>query len=177
MDTITAIEGRKAFKNFEEHSLPKVIIESILELATKAPSIKNRQPCEYAVVMGDNIKNLRELISKSSISENLDFTIIENSAAVIFILNRFLEKDNIINDTTLLDSISIGTSIQNILLSTQSFGLGATIISDFYNISDDITSWLKLKGTVMSAILIGFPSENLLEKTKKSHTEVTKWFD
>lgn len=176
MDTITAIEGRKAFKNFEEHSLPKVIIESILELATKAPSIKNRQPCEYAVVMGDNVKKLKEIIDKSSIVENLDFTIIDNSAAIIFVLNRFLDKNTKVDHTTLLDSISLGTSIQNILLSTQSFGLGATIISDFHYISDDITNWLNLKGTVMSAILIGFPSENLLEKTKRNHSEVTTWF-
>ncbi len=42
MDVIRAIEERRSIRKFKDKVVSKEIIEKILELATKAPSGKNR---------------------------------------------------------------------------------------------------------------------------------------
>lgn len=53
MDIIRAIEERRSIRKFKDKVVPKEIIEKILELATKAPSGKNRQPWKFVVAQNN----------------------------------------------------------------------------------------------------------------------------
>ena len=50
MDAIKSIEERRSIRKFQNKIVPKEIIERLLELATKAPSGKNRQPWRFVVL-------------------------------------------------------------------------------------------------------------------------------
>ncbi|WP_395939553.1 nitroreductase family protein [Clostridium sp. DJ247] len=49
MDTIKVIEERRSIRKFQNKIVPKETIERLLELATKAPSGKNRQPWRFVL--------------------------------------------------------------------------------------------------------------------------------
>ncbi len=52
MKLTEAIEGRKSIRAFKPDSVPKEIIQSILQLAVRAPSAINLQPWEFTIVSG-----------------------------------------------------------------------------------------------------------------------------
>ncbi|MDR5588931.1 nitroreductase family protein [Clostridium aquiflavi] len=69
MDVIKTIEERRSIRKFQDKTVSKEIIEKILELTTKAPSGKNRQPWRF-IVLQDRRKD--ELVSLMKFSLNRD---------------------------------------------------------------------------------------------------------
>jgi len=65
MDLIEAIEGRKSIRAFKPDSVPKEMIENILQLAMKAPSAINLQPWEFTVVGGKEKERLCRRLLKA----------------------------------------------------------------------------------------------------------------
>lgn len=178
MDAITAISERKGMRKFQEQSLPKVIIENILELAIKAPSCKNRQPWKFAIVQGDKVLELKKLIEESSGSLDIDLDCVENASAVIFIFNRLSNTEEDYDEKKLImDSISIGSAIQNILLVSQTFKLGSLLVSDFIELDREIESWLGESDQLVSGILIGFPDESPTDRDTVHYSEISEWYE
>ncbi|WP_211266243.1 nitroreductase family protein [Andreesenia angusta] len=178
MDAITAISERKGIKKFHDQSLPKVIIENILDLATKAPSCKNRQPWKFAIVQGDMILELKDLVESSPKDLDIDLTCVENASAVIFVFNRLSRtEDDYSENKLIMDSLSIGSAIQNILLVSETFKLGSLLVSDFIELGDEVAEWLGESDQLVSGILIGFPDENPKGRPKVHYSEVSKWYE
>ncbi len=65
MDLIQAIDGRRSIRAFKPDSVPKELIEKILNLVIKAPSAINLQPWEFVVVMGEEKERLSRKLIKS----------------------------------------------------------------------------------------------------------------
>ena len=63
MDIIKAIEDRRSIRKFQDKVVPKEIIERILELATKAPSGKNRQPWRFVVLQNNSKDELVKIMN------------------------------------------------------------------------------------------------------------------
>jgi len=59
MDVIEAIRARKSIRSFKPDPVPGVVLEQILELATRAPSAMNTQPWEFTVLTGDVLDRVR----------------------------------------------------------------------------------------------------------------------
>lgn len=178
MDAITAISERKGMKKFHEQSLPKVIIENILDLAIKAPSCKNRQPWKFAILQGDKIMELKELVEKNEKKLDIDLDCIENASAVILVFNRLYNTEaDYSQDKLIMDSISIGSAIQNILLVSQTFKLGSLLVSDFLELKDEISSWLGESDLLVSGVLIGFPDQSPEDRPRAQYSEVSKWYE
>ena len=53
MDVITAINERASVRGFKKESVPRPLIEQLLDAARKAPSASNQQPWNFVVVTGD----------------------------------------------------------------------------------------------------------------------------
>jgi nitroreductase len=60
MDIIEAIKQRKSVRGFKSNPVSKEIIEQILDIARWAPSAKNGQPWEFAVITGDVLENIKK---------------------------------------------------------------------------------------------------------------------
>lgn len=119
MDVIRAIEERRSIRKFKDKGVPKEIIEKILELATKAPSGKNRQPWKF-VVAQDSTKDELVRIMENSLDQNkkenkstgslkLSMNSINEASAVILVFNTFSNFEEDYNHHRLLtDTQSIG---------------------------------------------------------------------
>jgi nitroreductase len=59
MDVIEAVKRRKSVRGYKPDSVPKEVLEQILELASHAPSAMNTQPWEFTVLTGDVLENVR----------------------------------------------------------------------------------------------------------------------
>lgn len=178
MDAITAISERKGMRKFHDQSLPKVILENILDLATKAPSCKNRQPWKFKILQGQKIIDLADIVkTKKDLELDIDLDSLLNSSAVILIFNRLYNESGYTENQLILDSMSIGTAIQNILLVSQTFKLGSLLISDFIELNDEISAWLDEETKLVCGILIGFPDEDPKDKPTTHYSKISEWYE
>jgi len=60
MEIIEAIQTRKSIRDFKPDSVPRPLLEKILETAVRAPSGVNKQPWEFAVLGGKVLDEIRE---------------------------------------------------------------------------------------------------------------------
>jgi len=65
MELFEAIHGRKSIRAFKSDPVPKEIIETLLQLAIKAPSAINLQPWEFTVVRGTEKERLCRRLLKA----------------------------------------------------------------------------------------------------------------
>jgi nitroreductase len=65
MDLIKAIQERKSIRAFKPDPIPKEKIESVLNLALRAPSAINLQPWEFVVVVGEERERLSRRLMKA----------------------------------------------------------------------------------------------------------------
>lgn len=186
MDTIKAIEERRSIRKFENKIIPKETIEKILELATKAPSGKNRQPWRFVVLQGRKKDELVNLMTKCASflnkqgksigSYELSINSINEASTVILVLNRFSNVEEDYNHYRLItDTQSIGAAVQTMILAAQNFGLGTLWICDIFYCDSEICSWLKYKEELVAAVAIGYPNQSPYPRPRKSLKEVTEW--
>ena len=60
MDIIDAIKTRRSIRGYKSDPVPKEVIREVLEAASRAPSAMNTQPWEFAVVVGEPLRKIRE---------------------------------------------------------------------------------------------------------------------
>jgi Nitroreductase len=186
MDIIKAIEDRRSIRKFQDKVVPKEIIERILELSTKAPSGKNRQPWRFVVlqnrskdelvnIMNDALNQHKEQ-NKPTGSFELSINSINEASAVILVFNGFSNFEKDYNHYRLLTDIqSIGAAIQTLLLAAQDFELGALWICDIFHCDKKISSWLNRKDELVAAVAIGYPNQSPYPRPRKLLKEVTEW--
>ncbi|GAA0077011.1 nitroreductase family protein [Clostridium sp. CTA-5] len=186
MDVIKAIEERRSIRKFQDKTVSKEIIEKILELATKAPSGKNRQPWRF-IVLQDRRKD--ELVSLMKFSLNRDkkqnkptgsfelsINSINEASAVVLVFNTFSNFEEDYNHYRLLtDTQSIGAAIQTLLLAAQDFKLGTFWICDIFHCDKEIYSWLNIKDELVAAVAIGYSNQLPYPRPRKLLDKVVKW--
>jgi nitroreductase len=59
MDLIEAIRTRKSIRGYRPDPVPKEVLQSVLDIATRSPSAMNTQPWEVTVVTGEALDNIR----------------------------------------------------------------------------------------------------------------------
>ncbi|MFT9494523.1 MULTISPECIES: nitroreductase family protein [Thermotaleaceae] len=186
MDTIKVIEERRSIRKFQNKIVPKEIIEQLLELATKAPSGKNRQPWRFIVLQNkmknelvnvmENVASLYKKQNKPTGSFELSINSINEASAVVLVLNAFSNFEEDYNHNRLLtDTQSIGAAIQTMLLAAQDFGLGTLWICDIFYCDKEICSWLNCKDELVAAVAIGYPNQSPYPRPRKLLQEVTEW--
>ena len=60
MDIVEAIKERRSIRAFKPDPIPEDVIRQIMEQALWAPSWANTQPWEFAVVTGEQLKNIQK---------------------------------------------------------------------------------------------------------------------
>ena len=186
MDAIKAIEERRSIRKFQNKIVPKETIERLLELATKAPSGKNRQPWRFVVIQNrkkDELVNIMENVSSQHKKQNksigsfeLSTNSINEASAVVLVFNAFSNFEEDYSHYRLLtDTQSIGAAVQTILLAAQDFELGTLWICDIFYCDKEICSWLNRRDELVAAVAIGYPNQSPYPRPRKSLKEVTEW--
>jgi len=186
MDVIKVIEERRSIRKFQDKTVPKEIIEKILELATKAPSGKNRQPWRFAVLQSggkdqlvsimENALNQYKKQNKSTGSFELSINSINEASAVVLVFNAFSNfEEDYHHHRLLTDTQSIGAAVQILLLAAQNFELGTLWICDIFHCDKEICSWLNCKDELVAAVAIGYPNQSPYPRPRKLLEEVIEW--
>lgn len=59
MELVEAIRARKSIRGYKSDPVPKEVLREILEIASRAPSAMNTQPCHFTVIAGQPLETLR----------------------------------------------------------------------------------------------------------------------
>ena len=188
---------RRSIRKYKPDMLDKETIESIILAGSYAPSAKNRQPWKYIVFQGIEKEKLLEVMEKELIRE-LDYKqtlpksqnglpdafntlrimreapvliIIENSNGV----SPFVDIDVDDREREICDTLSIGASVQNILLKATEIGYGTLWIANTCFAYNELADYIGIKGQLVGAISLGVSNENPEQRPRKSFSEIVEF--
>lgn len=192
-----AIYGRRSIRKFQEKSVPTDLIKKMLNAGRAAPSAKNRQPWKYIVFGNVHKKELLKVMETGLEREEKGITdlprsrqgildarntlkIMQQAPIIIVVLNTnakspFLPVDNDERVTEICDTLSIGASIENMLLAAQELGLGTLWIANTCFAYKELVSYLNTKKQLVGAIAVGYADESPRQRPRKPLEEIAEY--
>ncbi|MDE7366177.1 MAG: nitroreductase family protein [Lachnospiraceae bacterium] len=173
------------------------MIESMIDAGRMAPSAKNRQPWKYIVYGGKNKDELLACMEKGILREEQGEPILPNSGQgiadakntlkimkeapiIIIVLNTngttpFTEIDADHRVTEICDTLSIGASIENILLKAEEIGIGTLWIANTCFAYPELVSYLKTSHQLVGAIAVGYANEGPTPRPRKELADILEF--
>ena len=170
MDVLEAIRGRRSIRAFKSKKVTQETVEKLLDAASWAPSAGNIQPWEFIVIRKPEIK--RALAEAA-----LDQTFIEEAPVVIVVCankNRSSQGYGI-RGKTLYCLQDTAASIQNILLTAYSLGLGTCWIGAFRE--EEAREILKIPQGIrpVAIIPVGYPAETPPPRNRRPISQIVHY--
>ncbi len=160
MDAIEVLKTRRSVRTYRSGTVPKEILEEIIDCGRLAPSANNGQPWEFVVVTDSGMRR--------KIAEATDFgRFIAQAAACVVVLSH--ETKYYLEDGS--------AASENIMLAARAHGLGSCwVAGDKKPYAVDICRLVGAPaGTkLISLLAIGFPAE-VGEPAKRPLNEVLHW--
>lgn len=125
MDIDKAIKNRRSIRKYKEKEFPQSDLDKIMESAMDAPSAGNLQSRRFYIVKD---KKIRKAIAKGAYNQNF---IIEAPIAVVVCADHRIQTRYRSRGIQLYSIMDCSASIQNMLLTAYSLGLGSCWISAF----------------------------------------------
>ena len=150
------IEKRRSIRKYQNREISNEIIDDLLYHASLAPSAHNKQHWYYVVVKDELKNNIGDLLKNSDRgSVIVTSNVIKECSALILV---YKEVEDIYAD------ISIGASIENILLRAVDLGLGACWCGAHpqERVEENLRKCLNLDKNIipLNIIFIGYPNES-----------------
>lgn len=195
--SVDAIYKRRSIRKFQQKEVSLEMINKILDAGRAAPSAKNRQPWKYIVFGNEHKKELLKAMEEGLQREEKGITdlqksqhgiadaqntlrIMREAPIIIVVINTnakspFLPVDNDERITEICDSLSIGASVQNILLVAQAMGLGTLWIANTCFAYRELTTYLNTNEQLAGAIAVGYKAESPNPRPRKSLNEIVEY--
>lgn len=179
--SIEAIYSRRSIRKYKADKVPLNMIEKIIEAGRNAPSGKNKQPWKFTVFGGDQKDEMllamergiqRELNEESLLPKDRNglpdaintLKIMKKAPIVIMVLDsdcktpceRITAEYRI---TEIVNTLSIGAAIQNMLLQAEDLGLGTLWVGNTFFAYEELCSYLETDMQLVGAIAVGYPNE------------------
>ncbi|GFZ33800.1 NAD(P)H nitroreductase [Clostridium zeae] len=189
MDILEAIKTRTSIGKVREESVPREIIENIIEAGTHAPNRYLTQPWRFFVISGEGRKALSKVMEDIVLSSGVD---IESEAG-----KKKLEKEinkpfrapviiavaaEVTENEKALRIEELGATyaaVENMLLAAHALGVAAywkTGKACYDNKMKEFFG-LKQKDEVVALIYIGYSDMDKKPTVRKSGKELTKWIE
>lgn len=171
MELRKAIEDRRSIRKFVDQEVSDEILLDIIKQATLAPSGHNRQPWQFQIVKADTKDKIADmLIDKmkdvpGNTSVHTAMVMKEANALINVYLDENSSVDNVV------DVLSIGGAIENMLLTVTDLGLGAVWIANVLNVREEIKTLVGNK-EIISCIAIGYKNQEPHARPRKELSEV-----
>lgn len=192
-----AIYNRRSTRKYTEEPLPRHLIEQIIDAGRVAPSAKNCQPWKYLVYSGE-AKNRVLSVMKAGI-ENEEaaprlplsaygipdakntLRIMENAPAVIFVFNTngkspFAQLNADERFTEMNDLLSIGASIENMLIKAEELNVGTLWIGNTCFAYQELTEYIGASGELAGAVALGYKAENPRMRPRKGLEDIAEYY-
>ncbi|MGL5416787.1 MAG: nitroreductase family protein [Clostridium sp.] len=171
-ELLMALKTRRTVRKFKDETIPKEIIERIIEAGRLTPTAKNAQNVSFIVLDKD-----KEIYEKIAVKFFRKF----QSVAKIFMKearevtvddNFFFKKAPIVILVVDKDTVSASLAASNMALMAESYGLGVLysgFFSEVAKYSRKIKKLLGVKGKrkVVASLVIGYPSIKYKRTTHK----------
>ena len=191
------IEERRSIRKFKKQNVSKEYIDTIVEAARLAPSAKNRQPWKYIVYTGVGKNTLLDVMEAALKKEQLTHSLLPNSelgipdafntlhimreAPVIIVVmntNGQSPYESIGADRRVMeicDSLSIGASIENMILKATDMGLGTLWIANTCFAYNDLMKYINEPGQLVGAVAVGFADEYPDQRPRKALKDILEY--
>ena len=97
--------------------------------------------------------------------------VVENTNGI----SPFTEIDADRRITEICDTLSIGASIENILLKAEELGLGTLWIANTCFAYPELVTYLNMKGQLIGTIAVGYPDEKPAARPRKKLEEIVEY--
>ena len=191
------ITARRSIRTYNSDPISRNDIEKILESGIYAPSAKNRQPWKYYVYTGNEKAKLLDCMEAGLIRERdgdqllpdshyglpdafHTLSIMREAPVLIMVENTngtspYLEINTDRRVAEICDSLSIGASIQNILLTATELGYGTLWIANTCFAYNELVDFMGIKGQLIGAISLGLPNESPNPRPRKAFADVVEF--
>ena len=190
-------EERRSIRKYQNRMVERGDIEKLIEAARLAPSAKNRQPWKYIVYTGAEKEKLLNAMEKGLEREAAEHNLLPKSAfglpdafhtlqvmrqapVVIIVMNTngqspYEEIDTDRRFSEICDSLSIGASIENMLLKATQLGLGTLWIANTCFAYHDMMQVIQAPGQLIGAIALGYPDEQPPKRPRKPLEDILEF--
>jgi len=154
LTVLDIIRERGSVRRYEDRSIPKDVLEEVLEAARLAQSAANRQPWEFVVIQKEDMKKKLALVSEKFVDE---------AAAVVACVAHPENCGHVGSlDSYLVD---VAIAVENMALVSWELGLGSCWIGAYDE--DKVKQLLGIPGglRVVSLLSLGYPVEKPASQT------------
>ena len=165
MDVFEAIQERRSIRSYQNTSIPRELVEKILEAGRLAPSAKNFEPWHFIAVT-ETAK--RKALSKGAWAKFL----IQSPLVIVACGDKKASPE--------WYAIDVALAVENMILTAVSLGLGTCCVGSFNE--KNIKSTLKIpeKFEIIVMLAVGYPANHIdlsskllnIVRTRKSLSEV-----
>lgn len=192
-----SIEERRSIRKYTNQPVEKAVIEEVIRAAALAPSAKNRQPWKYLVYAGAEKEKLVDQMEIGLYREREVSPILPESAfglpdayntlrimreapVILVVLNTngrnpYKEIDTDRRISEICDSLSIGASIENLILKAEDLGLGTLWIANTFFAYPELVEYIGTEDQLVSAVALGYPAEAPAARPRKPLEEIVEF--
>lgn len=187
MDVINAIRTRRSIGKVKNESIPKELIEQIIEAAVYAPNRYITQPWRFFVISGDGRKALSKVMEEIAVQSGIDVQTEQGKAklekeknkpfrapVIVAVAAEVTEDGKVIR---LEELGAVYASIENMLLTAHSLGVASywktgkacyhPKMKEFFG--------LKPKDEILAFVYLGYADMEKKMAPRKPAAELTKW--
>ena len=191
------MEQRRSIRTYTAQPVTREQIETIVEAARLAPSAKNRQPWKYIVYTGAEKEKLlnamenglnREILRHDLLPESgfglpdafHTLQVMREAPVTIIVMNTngqspYEPVDSDRRLAEICDSLSIGASIEHLLLKATELGLGTLWIANTCFAYPELMEVIQIDGQLVGAIALGYPAEQPSMRPRKKLEEILEY--
>lgn len=184
MELDACLMGRRSIRKFEDKTVPKVVIDKLLEAGVWAPSGMNSQPCHFTVIENREIINklarrTKELVPKNMpLPESLQAAFKSDKDVVFYgapLLILISTKKN--EDLRTLNLLDCGLAAQNMFLAAYQAGLGSCFIGFAAFLNQDPKALAEVgipeDHELVAPLIFGYPNETPVSEPRE--VKLLKW--
>ncbi len=194
---IKEITNRRSVRKYKQNEIPAEIIQQIISAGRLAPSGKNKQPWKFLIYGKDAKRELllkmeegiqRELRGHSLLPDSCGglpdagntLRIMREAPVLIVIMNPYGKSpfEGITADervTEIVDSLSIGAAIQNMLLEAERLGIGTLWIANTCFAYPELTGFINEPGQLIGAVALGYADETPAQRPRKPLDDIVEY--
>ena len=192
-----SIYNRRSIRKYLDKQITQELIEQIIDAGRMSPSAKNRQPWKYIVLGGENKLEFLKCMWKGILREENENSLLPNSKngladakntwnimmqapILIVVLNNngknpfdMIDADS--RFVEICDTLSIGASIENMLLTATEIGLGTLWIANTCYAYKELTEYLETTQQLVGAIALGYADEKPIQRPRKQLEDIVEY--
>lgn len=196
--SIEAIYDRRSIRKFLPKSVPPELLEKVLLAGRAAPSGKNRQPWRFIVLDGEARERFLSAMAKGLLRErNAEQPLLPGSAAalpgaietlrimrkapvLIAVLNAngkspFAPLSPDERFAEIVDTLSIGAAVENMLLEAEALHLGSLWIANTCFAYPELTEALNTPHQLAGTVALGYADEAPDARPRKPLSEIVEY--